>query len=115
MKRRTFRPRSFLPILFGSAALLFFLTWQHIQATRLGYRLSQIQHAVENQEQVNAYLKLELQELCSPERLEAIGKTRLGLVLPSYDSVILLEPQLTHYLPVPDAAKTKFLNPPLKS
>ena len=83
-----------LPLL-SAGSLLFLLAWQHVQVTRLGYRFSQIQREVESQSQSNSYLKLELQQLSSPERLELIAKSRLGLVLPSYDSMILIDPPLS--------------------
>jgi hypothetical protein len=63
----------------GAGALVMFLCWQHVQATRLGYQVESARKlALERRGRV-ATLRVELDELLSPEQV-SVRAARLGLV-----------------------------------
>ncbi len=64
--------------------------WLRLQVVHLGYVLSTTSKLHNQLEQENRELKVELATLTSPERLEAIARTRLGLVEPEKGQVVLL-------------------------
>jgi hypothetical protein len=63
----------------GAGALVLFLCWQHIQATRLGYRVEAARRETMERRGRVAALRVELDERLSPERI-ASRASRLGLV-----------------------------------
>ena len=65
--------------------------WSHVHFTELKYRIAQ---EVSQQEQLieeNRKLKVEIATLKSPQRLEAIGKEKLGMQFPERDQVLFLK------------------------
>jgi len=64
--------------------------WLRLQVVHLGYVLSTTSKLHNQLEQENRELKVELATLTSPERLEAVARTRLGLVEPEKGQVVLL-------------------------
>ncbi len=71
-------------------ASIFFCAWQRIQATRLSFELEQRRRAVLEAKSRNSYLRLELQNLHSPESLAASARQHLGMLPPTADSLIVL-------------------------
>jgi cell division protein FtsL len=55
---------------------------------RMGYQLSSLDQRGTELDRENAQLKLELATLKSPSRLEALARTRLGLISPPSSSVL---------------------------
>jgi hypothetical protein len=63
----------------GAGALVLFLCWQHVQATRLGYQVESARRtALERRGRVAA-MRVELDQRLSPEQVSARA-ARLGLV-----------------------------------
>ncbi len=70
----------------GAGALVLFLCWQHVQATRLGYRVeSARKEAMERRGRVAA-LRVDLDSRLSPEQVAARA-ARLGLVPAAPDAL----------------------------
>ena len=72
-------------------ALLLYASWQHFELIRYGYRLEQLQQARAAEEQVNRHLKLQVQTLQRPQRIEQIARTQLRMVQPGPDDAVVLE------------------------
>ena len=82
----------FLTLLLGSSlvGLALLHVWLRLQVVRLGYVLSTTSKLQSQLEQENRELKLELATLISRPRLEAMARTRLGLVEPDKGQVVIL-------------------------
>ncbi|MFI5351004.1 MAG: hypothetical protein ACHQ2Z_15785 [Elusimicrobiota bacterium] len=63
----------------GAGALVLFLCWQHVQATRLGYRVESARHETLERRGRVAAMRVELDQRLSPEQVAARA-ARLGLV-----------------------------------
>lgn len=72
-------------------ALLLYSAWQHFELIRFGYRIEQVQQARAAEEQVNRHLKLQVQALQRPQRIEQIARTQLKMVQPGPDDAVVLE------------------------
>ena len=64
--------------------------WLRLQVVHLGYVLSTTSKLQGQLEQENRELRLELATLTSPDRLEALARSRLGLREPEKGQVIIL-------------------------
>jgi cell division protein FtsL len=71
--------------------LLLFSAWQHFELIRYGYRLEQLQRAHDEEERRNRHLKLEVQALQRPQRIEEIARRQQGMKEPGPDDVIVIE------------------------
>jgi len=70
----------------GAGALVLFLCWQHVQATRLGYQVeSARKDAVERRGRVAA-LRVEFDQRLSPEAV-AVRAAKLGMIPASPDAL----------------------------
>ena len=72
-------------------ALLLFAAWQHFEVIRFGYRLEQLQQARAAEEQVSRHLKLQVQVLQRPQRIEQIARRQLKMVQPGPNDSVVLE------------------------
>jgi cell division protein FtsL len=72
-------------------AVLLFSAWQHFGLLRHGYRLEQMQQERATEEEVNRQLRLEIETLRAPRRIERIATEQLHLVAPTRDQAIVLE------------------------
>lgn len=63
----------------GAGALVLFLCWQHVQATRLGYQVESARRETLERRGRVAALRVELDERLSPEQVSARASS-LGLV-----------------------------------
>ncbi len=72
-------------------AVLLFSTWQHFELLRHGYRLGALQQERAVEEEINRHLRLEVETLKSPERIERLAGERLHLVIPTREEAIILE------------------------
>lgn len=70
---------------------LMFSAWQHFELLRHGYRLEQMQRERAVEEEVNRHLRLELETLRAPQRIEKLATERLGMVAPGADEAVVLE------------------------
>jgi len=72
-------------------AVLLFSAWQHFELLRHGYQIEQMQRERAAEEDVNRHLRLEIETLREPARIEKIAKEQLQLVEPSADEAIVIE------------------------
>ena len=79
--------------------VLLFSAWQHFELLRHGYRIEQMQQERARELEINRHLRLEIETLKSPSRIEQIATERLNLVAPSSEDAIVLQ----RVVPVPDA------------
>jgi cell division protein FtsL len=71
--------------------VLMFSAWQHFELLRHGYRVEEMQRERAVEEEVNRHLRLELETLRAPQRIEKLATERLGMVAPGADEAIVLE------------------------
>ena len=71
--------------------LALFFAWPHFEMTLSGYRIEQLQKEKETEEEMTRQLRLEIETLRSPKRIEMLATTRLHLVTPKADEAIVLE------------------------
>ena len=71
--------------------VIMFSAWQHFELLRHGYRLEQMQRERAVEEEVNRHLRLEIETLRAPQRIEKLAMGRLGMVTPTADEAIVLE------------------------
>ena len=72
-------------------AVLLFSAWQHFELLRHGYRLEVMQQERAAEEEVNRQLRLEIETLRAPRRIEKIATEQLHLVAPARDQAIVIE------------------------
>ena len=72
-------------------AVLLFSAWQHFELLRHGYRIEVMQRERAAEEEVNRQLRLEIETLRAPRRIEKIATEQLHLVTPSRDQAIVIE------------------------
>jgi len=70
---------------------LLFSAWQHFELLRHGYQLEELQRQRAAEEETARRLKLEIETLTAPKRIERLATERLHLVAPSRDEAIVLE------------------------
>ena len=71
--------------------VLMFSAWQHFELLRHGYRLEQMQRERAAEEDINRHLRLEIETLRAPQRIEKLATDRLGMVAPGAGEAIVLE------------------------
>jgi hypothetical protein len=71
--------------------MLLFWAWQHFELLRHGYRVEELQRQRTTEEEVARHLRLEIETLRSPKRIETLATGRLHLVAQSRDEAIVLE------------------------
>jgi cell division protein FtsL len=72
-------------------SVVLFSAWQHFELLRHGYQIERMQQQRAAEEEVNRHLRLEIESLRSPERIERIAKEKLNLVEPAADEAIVIE------------------------
>jgi cell division protein FtsL len=68
-----------------------FAAWQQFELRRHGYRTEQLRLERAAEEETNRHLRLEIETLRSPSRIEALATGHLKLVAPGCDDAIVLE------------------------
>ena len=71
--------------------VLLFSAWQHFELLRHGYQIEQMNRDRAEQEEIGRQLRLEIDTLKSPRRIEALATQQLRLVTPSPDEAIVIE------------------------
>jgi cell division protein FtsL len=71
--------------------VLLFSAWQHFELLRHGYHVEQMQHERAAEEEAARRLRLEIDTLRSPQRIEGLATKRLRLVAPSKDEAVVIE------------------------
>ena len=71
--------------------VLLFSAWQKVELVQHGYRIQRLQHLQAVEEEINRRLRLEIETLRAPERIEKMAKEELNLVAPPRDQAIVIE------------------------
>ena len=71
--------------------VVMFSAWQHFELIRHGYQVEQMQKERAAEEDVRQHLRLEIETLRSPERIERMATGKLRMVAPSADDAIVIE------------------------
>ena len=82
--------------------VLLFSAWQHFEMLRHGYQIERMQQERAAEEEINRHLRLEVETLKSPRRIERIATEQLGLVAPTRGQAIVIE----RVTPAPAPEKT---------
>jgi cell division protein FtsL len=70
---------------------LLFSAWQHFELLRHGYQIEEMKRERAAEDESGRRLRLEIETLKSPKRIEALATERLHLVAPSRDEAIVIE------------------------
>lgn len=65
--------------------------WQHFELLRHGYQVEEMQRQRAAEEDIARRLRLEIDTLKSPKRIESLATQQLHLVTPSRDEAIVIE------------------------
>ena len=71
--------------------VLLFSAWQHFELLRHGYQIERMQQERAAEEDVNRHLRLEVETLRAPKRIEKIATEQLHLVPPQQGQAIVIE------------------------
>jgi cell division protein FtsL len=71
--------------------VLLFSAWQHFELLQHGYRIEEMQKERRAEEELTRHLRLEVETLRSPKRIEALAIGQLHLVAPARDEAIVIE------------------------
>lgn len=71
--------------------VLLFSAWQHFELLRHGYQTEELQRQRASEEETGRRLRLEIETLKSPKRIETLATQQLHLVTPSRDEAIVIE------------------------
>ena len=71
--------------------VLLFFAWPHFELIRNGYQIEQLQQERSAQEEMTRQLRLEVETLKSPKRIETLATERLHLVSPGQGEAIVIE------------------------
>jgi cell division protein FtsL len=71
--------------------VLLFSAWQHFELLRHGYQIEELNRERAAEEETGHQLRLEIDTLRSPRRIETLAIERLHLVAPSAEEAVVLE------------------------
>ena len=71
--------------------VLLFSAWQHFELLRHGYRLEQMQRERATEADISRHLRLEIETLRAPHRIEKLAIDKLGMVQPATEEATVLE------------------------
>jgi len=71
--------------------VLLFSAWQHFELLRHGYEIEEMQRQRAAEEETTRRLKLEIETLKSPARIEKLATQKLHLVAPGRDEAVVIE------------------------
>jgi cell division protein FtsL len=72
-------------------SVVLFSAWQNFELLQHGYRVEQLQQERARELEINRHLRLEIETLRSPSRIERIATEQLNLVAPTSDEAIVVE------------------------
>ena len=72
-------------------AVLLFSAWQHFELLRHGYQIERMQQERAAEEEINRHLRLEVETLRAPRRIEKIATEQLNLIAPPRGQAIVIE------------------------
>lgn len=88
-------------------SVLLFSAWQHFELLRHGYRIEQVQRDRADEDDISRHLRLELETLRSPQRIEKLATERLGMVVPGPADAVILERVTSHPPPATSLIATR--------
>ena len=71
--------------------VVLFSVWQHFELLQHGYRIEQMRREYARQQELNRHLRLEIEALQSPARIERVAIEQLRMVAPAGGEELLLE------------------------
>jgi hypothetical protein len=71
--------------------VILFSAWQHFELLRHGYLMERLLQERAAEEEINRHLKLEIEVLKAPWRIEDIAIRKLHLIEPGRDEAIVIE------------------------
>lgn len=71
--------------------VLLFSAWQTFELVRHGYEIQRLERDRASEEEINRHLRLEIETLRSPRRIEEMAIRDLKLVAPAGDEAIVIE------------------------
>jgi cell division protein FtsL len=71
--------------------VLLFSAWQHFELLRHGYQIEQMERERAAEEEITRQLRLEIETLRSPARIERVATEQLHLVAPAREQAVVLE------------------------
>ena len=72
-------------------AVLLFSAWQHFELLRHGYEIERMQQERAREMETHRHLRLEIETLRSPRRIEEIATEQLHLVAPTSDEAVVIQ------------------------
>lgn len=70
-------------------AVLLFSAWQHFELLRHGYEIEQMEEERAEQVEINRHLRLEIETLRSPRRIERIATEELSMMSPGPSALVI--------------------------
>ena len=83
---------------------LFAYGWQHYQWIQYGYRIQEAQKKKEQLAEISQQLRLERASLRSVQRIDAIARRELGMVVPAPGQLVTLHADAPLTIPTPQTA-----------
>lgn len=71
--------------------VVLFSAWQHFELVSHGYRIQRMQQERAAEEEINRHLRLEIETLREPRRIERLATQKLRMVAPDREQAIVLE------------------------
>jgi cell division protein FtsL len=68
-----------------------FAAWQHFEVIRHGYEIEKVLKETQEEEAINRRLRLQIETLRSPERVERIATNDLRMIVPPASSTLVIE------------------------
>jgi cell division protein FtsL len=90
-ERRLREQRHTLVIVVLFVAVVLFSGWQRVELLQHGYRAEHMQEQRADEAEINRHLRLEIETLRSPRRIEMLATERLHLVAPETGSAVVIE------------------------
>ena len=72
-------------------AVLLFSAWQHLELLEHGYKVEQMERELASEQEISRHLRLEIETLMAPQRVESLATDRLGLVAPGPGEAVVIE------------------------
>jgi cell division protein FtsL len=88
-------------------AVVLFWAWQHFELLRHGYKLEQMQRERAAEVEINRHLRLEIDTLRSPIRIERLATGRLRMVAPGPEDASVIERVLPSPAPPQSAVASR--------
>ena len=82
-------------------AVLVFFVWRQVELLRHGYELGDLQAELATQEKANEQLRVQIEILRAPDRIEALARRQLRMVTPGPDDQGVIQRVIANEAPSP--------------